>query len=644
MVPKRFILVLTQIIILTAFIALHTARTDAAGLTKEQKQFLKENKTIVFVSQTHYPPFEFVGSDGDRTGMCIELIRWIATEFGFKAHFTDTSFQQAQENILSGKADVLTSFFYSKKRDRIFDFTQTMFDVPASIFVDSQRPDIKEIIDLNGKIVAMQSGDYAKEFLESKNIKCTFKYTQNFAEATDLVVAGQADALIGDEQIVLYHIFSSNLIDKIKKVGAPLYVGENCMGLKEPGGMLSEIMDAGIDMAQEKGILDQIYKKWLGTTYSKVPSLIQKIFPLLLFVIAIMLFISFLIWAWNLRLRQKVASRTADLSRSEKTLRTILNASPLGIGLSEDSIIKWSNPAMCRMLGYENHELNGKKIDMIYRDNDQLNLRKKSIETAQRNDTGAHIETQWIRKDGSNFDCYIRMASLTFEKKPMIIAIAEDITKQKKAENAIKASLKEKEILLREIHHRVKNNMQVVSSLLSLQADSIKEKKALAQFMDTQTRVYSMALVHDALYQSSDFNHIFLQEYLDPLVQHLLDVYSLKDKVADVEVSAQKIVVKMDHAVSCGLIMVELISNALKHAQPPAKSVLKIEIKAKYESDKCLVMHLKDNGSSVPGDVDFINPTTLGLQIVTEIITGQLEGTYTVDLSQGVFWKIKWPL
>ena len=108
-------------------------------LTKAQRAYLKEKGAIVFVSQTAYPPFEFVDNHGDHTGMCIELAHWMAAELGFKAQFTDTSFKQAQQAVLSGQAHVLTSFFFSPKRDQYFEFTDTIFLAPATIFVAADR-------------------------------------------------------------------------------------------------------------------------------------------------------------------------------------------------------------------------------------------------------------------------------------------------------------------------------------------------------------------------------------------------------------------------------------------------------------------------------------------------------------------------
>ena len=189
----------------------------AVELSKEEQAYLSSKETITFVSQTRYPPFEFVGPDGDHTGMCIELVRWIATQFGFKANFTNMPFKEAQKAVLFGKVDVLTSLFFSEKRDKIFDFTEVMFQVPVSIFVVAERPDIKEINDLKNKTIAMQAGDYALEFLETKNILFEVVYTRNFAEAINLVIAGKADATIGDEQIERNVVLFN---EKVKKNGS----------------------------------------------------------------------------------------------------------------------------------------------------------------------------------------------------------------------------------------------------------------------------------------------------------------------------------------------------------------------------------------------------------------------------------------
>ena len=642
---RKYIVLVTLMTFSSIAIAtMWTAQGDAAVLTTEQKQFLKKKGTIIFVSQTHYPPFEFVGSDGDHTGMCIELIRWIATEFGFKAHFTDTTFKQAQDNILSGQADVLTSFFYSKKRDQLFDFTPPLFEVPASIFIDAQRPDIKEVTDLNGKIVAMQAGDYAKEYLESQKIACKFKYTKDFAQATDLVVRGQADVIIGDEQIVLYHIFSNHLTEKIKKVGTPLYIGKNCMGFKEPGGELLAIMNTGIAMARQQGVLDQINKKWLGTTYARESLLIQKLLLFLPVLLGAVLLVSAVVWVWNLKLRQKVASRTAELAKSEKTLRTILEASPLGIGLTENRIIKWYNPALCRMLGYDSRELIGKPISRVYWNNNWLALRDRLVENLKPNDPDNFIETQWLRKDGSCFDCRVRFTTLNLDGRAMTIAIAEDITKLKQVENRIKASLKEKEMLLREIHHRVKNNMQVISSLLSLQEEKVTPENAFRAFKDSQNRIQSIALVHEILYQSNNLSEIPVKTYLDVLINYIEPIYAPINGSVNITRETEDIRLKIDHAIPLGLMVTELLTNAMKYGVMEGR-LLEITVSVQKMPDHMIQVKIGDNGQGMGPDFNLDAIETLGLKLVKGLIEEQLEGHFRLAAPQekGTCWIAEWP-
>jgi polar amino acid transport system substrate-binding protein len=167
--------------------------------SSEEQAWLAAHGPIVFVSQSSYPPFEFRQKDGSMDGICIELARWMSTEMGLQVRFVSMSFLEAQESVLSGSADVITSLFYSEKRASAFSFSEPIFDVPASIFVKSDRPDIVRLEDLNGKRIAIQRGDYAREFLESKGIHFELVSTESFAQATDAVIAGNADALIGDE-------------------------------------------------------------------------------------------------------------------------------------------------------------------------------------------------------------------------------------------------------------------------------------------------------------------------------------------------------------------------------------------------------------------------------------------------------------
>ena len=414
---------------------------QAQGLNQQELDYLARRGAIVFISQTNYPPFEFIDDEGHRAGMCVELAHWMATTLGFKARFTDASFQQAQEAVLEGRADVITSLFHSPKRARVFGFSRRTFEVPASIFVAAERPDIRGIKDLAGKTIAMQAGDYAQEFLESQGISFHPAYTKDFAEATDLVAAGQADALIGDEQIVLYHIFSRHLTALVKKVGAPLYVGQNCMATKAGDPVLVGILNKGLDLAQSTGALEQINRKWLGVHYRAPESFWTRYWTYLLAAAGLLLLASLLIWLWNLQLRGQVRRRTADLARSEGTIKAILAASPVGIGLVDGEVMGWRNPAMDVMLGRTPGADQEIGLAGLFADPEQYRQAQEALQKALAVGGQPQMETRWRRLDGQVFHCLLRLAPLEPGGQGRgAIAMASDITSRKQAEKTLAES------------------------------------------------------------------------------------------------------------------------------------------------------------------------------------------------------------
>lgn len=320
---SRSVLFFALLLLIPLVVTLSASPSDSPQqlrLTDEERHYLSSRGPIVFVSQTSYPPFEFVQKDGSMDGMCIELVRWISTEAGFQTRFLHMSFEQAQQAVLSGSADIITSLFYSDKRAQSFGFSDTIFDVPASIFVKSDRPDISRIEDLRGKRIAIQRGDYAKDFLESKGIPFQLIPTDSFAEATDAVISDRADALIGDEQIVLYHLFSNRLTQKAKKVGEPLYVGKNCMAARNGDRILHSILMKSIRHARASGVIDKVSLKWLGKSYQMQDSRFAQYLPYLLPVIAVFCVLGISIAFWNIKLRQQVGIRTQELAREKEYL------------------------------------------------------------------------------------------------------------------------------------------------------------------------------------------------------------------------------------------------------------------------------------------------------------------------------------
>jgi PAS domain S-box-containing protein len=212
----------------------------------------------------------------------------------------------------------------------------------------------------------------------------------------------------------------------------------------------------------------------------------------------------------------------------------------------------------------------------------------------------------------------------------------QDITEIKVAENKIKNSLMEKEVLLREIHHRVKNNLQIISSLLNLQTRCVEGEETINVLKESQNRVKTMAMVHEKLYQSENLKDINFREYIENLVSDLFYSYGVKRGTIDLQINADNLEMDIDTAIPCGLIINELVTNSLKYAFPYPKGIVKIELKQLQDK---LELIISDNGRGLPDDLDIETTETLGLKMVT-ILVNQLKGTLELDRTNGTEFRI----
>jgi len=221
-----------------------------------------------------------------------------------------------------------------------------------------------------------------------------------------------------------------------------------------------------------------------------------------------------------------------------------------------------------------------------------------------------------------------------------VIGSFRDITRQKTNEQALKKALEEKEALLREIHHRVKNNLQVIISLLNLGASQSEDPRVLQQLEECGERIRSIAMIHERLYHSEDLSHIDFRSYIQSLISELFGMYSTGDRIA-CKTHIDAITLNIETAVPCGLILNELLTNALKHAFPENKRGV-IEIVFKRQKDR-YVLTFRDNGIGLPRVSRSQGPKSMGLQLV-EILTKQLEGKIRVERKQGTTFRISFPL
>jgi PAS domain S-box-containing protein len=221
------------------------------------------------------------------------------------------------------------------------------------------------------------------------------------------------------------------------------------------------------------------------------------------------------------------------------------------------------------------------------------------------------------------------------------LELQNEVATRKGAEGHLRRSLQEKEFLLKEIHHRVKNNLQVISSILDLQAGSIADPHTLTVFKESQNRIRSMSLVHEQLYQSDDFAKIDFERYLQRLTSNLFYTLGYTNQDIRLQIQAPNISLSIDDSISCGFIITELITNSFKHGFPDGGTGT-ITIHFEKTDEGIFQLAVRDDGIGFPKNMDFRNTKTLGLQLVN-ILTNQLKGTITLDRGCGTSFTIRFP-
>jgi PAS domain S-box-containing protein len=262
------------------------------------------------------------------------------------------------------------------------------------------------------------------------------------------------------------------------------------------------------------------------------------------------------------------------------------------------------------------------------------------------------IEEYWIETYGkvaltgesTFFENYIKELDKYYEvtayrtSPNQFACIFSDITERKKVAENVKASLREKEILLKEIHHRVKNNLAVIGSILSLQSQYVNDKKALEVFQECQNRVKAMSLIHSKLYQSKDLAHIDLSFYFKELTENLFMTYQVNSEGLTIKQDIDFIKLDINTSIPLGLILNELVSNALKYAFPEGRQGV-LEIGLRRENGQ-MIFTVADDGVGLPEGFDLSQSSSLGLQLVNGLVR-QLQGTIEVERGRGTIFKVR---
>ena len=331
-----------------------------------------------------------------------------------------------------------------------------------------------------------------------------------------------------------------------------------------------------------------------------------------------------------------------ELRESEDRFRVLFEEAPEGILVAdiETRKLRFANPAVCEMFGYTMEE-------MVQLNVSDIHPAELIPQVAAMFETIGTIEKPMaqnfpcLRNDGSVFYADIVGSPVVIDQRKLNVGFFTDTTERKLAEDALKASLREKEILLREIHHRVKNNLQLISSLLRLQSRQIEQKDEILveMFEDIQGRIKAIALVHEALYRSENLELIDMSQYLQGIVAGLRTVSTQSMQELRINTDVKNISMGINAALACGLIVNELVTNSLKHAFPKGREgKIVVTLSPIGEEEFQLTVH--DNGIGMPKCIDLRQPESLGLDLVVSLAE-QLHGSVEFTGGEGTEVRVR---
>jgi PAS domain S-box-containing protein len=341
--------------------------------------------------------------------------------------------------------------------------------------------------------------------------------------------------------------------------------------------------------------------------------------------------------AKNEQLQREIAERRHAEEALRFTQFAIDKTIDQAFWMTEDGRFFYVNDAACRALGYAREELIGMSVPEI---GPTVPPEVFAAHWRDLQENGSvTLETLHRAKDGRVYPVEIRANYVVFDGREYNCAFATDISERKRAGEKILATLAEKEVLLKEVHHRVKNNLQIISTLLDLQFEKIVDEHSLNALRESQDRIKAMALLHEKLYQSSDLASIDFAEYMEKLALFLFNSYMEDSERIILKVDAGNLLLDIDRAIPCGLIINELVSNALKYAFPGDRSGA-ISISINEDRDKRITLTVADTGVGMPQELDFRNTETMGLQLVN-MLARQLGGQVSMASASGTAFTIR---
>lgn len=594
----------------------------------------EETRTVTVGAFNNYP-VNFQDTDGNFKGLYVDLLDEIGKKENISFTYVYGTWNEGLDRIKSGEVDMLTSVAYTPERSKFMDYCENpVLTVWGELYVP-RNSEIKGILEVADKKIGVMKGDINarnfKELTTAFNIMCHYIEYSDYQEVfhavkSKLVDAGVAGITYGAANQTKFNLKPTGIVFNPLN----LYFTVSKKADKELLSLLDEYVFAWKN--DDDSVFTAASLKWLHNSVhqnGQIPDWLEQ----LLFLLVLILLLSFV---FIILLRLQVSKATGKIRETEEIFNQFLIHSPIYVFFKDENIrVKKLSSNYRDLLGKPVGELIGKDMTDLF----PIELAQKMIEDDKKIILDGKPVTIDEELNGRKFTT-TKFSFQTAKNVSWLAGFTIDVTESRLAEERINSLLAEKDLLLREVHHRIKNNMTTIKGLLSLQIASETNPSAAESLRDAESRVQSIILLYDKLYCTDNYRELPIRDYLQPLAEEIIHSFAKTVSVTS-NISIDNFILNMRLLSPLGIIVNELLTNCMKHAFV-GRDNGHLTISASLTGTRVKVV-IQDNGVGIPDTVNFEQSEGFGMQIAG-MLSDQIGATIYIERIEGTRFIIEFDI
>lgn len=606
-------LAVASILVLGLVLAILSLGTE----TRKAKALASVSRELIAVGDANFPPFTFL-EKGEARGFDVDLLQELARRQGLHITIRLTEWTTAMQAIQTGEADILVGVSDLEERRKILEFSERMLTMRSSLFTNKDTFAWSTLKDLGPETpLGVEKGDIAYQYIQKAYPQIRLRDYPDQGSVIKALASREIEVAALDYYSGLLGLQRLGLQGQIKMIGDPFLEGSYCLGVKKGNGSLLIPLNDGIEALKADGFIRKLEGRWLGTS-----TLLDSQWIYGLYGLGALAALALVLLAWNFALRHAVRQRTAELEESNDIFRLLMEHSPIYMYVKDERLCPLRLSRNYEgLLGRPLDSLRVARLDELLPPEQARRIADTDRETLEE---GKVLEQ--VEEIGGRILSSIKFPIARKGKPPYLAGFMLDITERRQAEERILRSLQEKETLIRELHHRTKNTLQVIRSIILLEAASAPDNEELRSLArKTEERIQAIALVHQMLHRSQHLSRLSIRDYLTELATLILQGYSAKAQDIQLEMDLVDEPFLLDMAVPLGLVLNELLTNSLVHGFPAGRRG-SIALSLKRQGGKDYLLSYSDDGIGLAEGFDFRGQQSLGLRLIFGIGEGQLQG------------------